>query len=192
MGHGLCKHYDNCDTCEDEEADMPYSHTLALSFSHAEFSAAYILMQSAFSSLAEKGVVRFDLDLGNLPKGEDEKAWYWSKVKDSIVSVGRVAYRPLTDLLLLGEDADNVEFNKVVEEALWELIPNNPGRIRIPSEERSSDTLDPLYVAARGAAEFAKRAQEAPASCVEPPHCAENRVPQHTFSKDQEVFNEEL
>lgn len=91
MGHGLCKHYDKCDTCEDEEADMPYSHTIALSFIHASFSAACILMQPAFSSRAEKVVLRFDLGLSNLSQYEDERAFYWSDVRHTIVSVGRVA-----------------------------------------------------------------------------------------------------
>ena len=110
MGHGLCKHYDNCDTCEDEEADMPYSHTIVLSFSHASFGAAYILMQSSFSSRAEKEVLRFDLGLSNLPQYEDERAPYWTDVRHTIVSFGRVAYRSLTDLLLMGEGADNLNF----------------------------------------------------------------------------------
>lgn len=92
----------------------------------------------------------------------------------------------------MGEDADNLNFTSVVMEALQELLSDYPNGTRILSEERSNNTLDPLYVAAKGAAEFAKRAQEAPASCVEPPHCAKNRVPPDTFSKDQKLFNEEL
>lgn len=35
--------------------------------------------------------------------------------------------------------------------------------------------IEPLYLAARGAAESAKRAQEAPAGCKEPAHGASNR-----------------
>lgn len=66
-GYGLCKHYENVDACEDEEADMPVSHILALSLSQTSFSAAYTYMQAAYRSILEKEIIRYDLGLQNFP-----------------------------------------------------------------------------------------------------------------------------
>ena len=168
MGFGLCAHPEDCDACEDEEADMPFRHILALSLTNRSFSAAYTYMQSAFWSSHEAESVRFELGLEN----EGEEA-YWDRMREVIVGVGREAKRPLDTLLLLGEGAGlpgHPEFVKTVQEALLKLYPRSG-----PSIIRLWGRGDPLYVAARGAAEFAKRAQASPPNCREPARCFENR-----------------
>jgi hypothetical protein len=166
MGFGLCAHPEDCDACEDEEADMPFRHILALSLTDRSFGAAYTYTQSAFWSSHETESVQFELGLEN----EGEEA-YWDRMREVIVGVGREAKRPLDTLLLLGEGAGHPEFVKTVQEALLKLYPGSgPG----PSV-RLWGQGDPLYVAARGAAEFAKRAQASPPNCREPARCFENR-----------------
>lgn len=49
--------------------------------------------------------------------------------------------------------------------------------------EKQDSEIEPLYLAAGGAAEFAERAQEAPAGCKEPAHCAKPAPYQRTFSQ---------
>ena len=181
--HGLCEHYEDIDACEDEEAAMPIAHILALSLSQTSFSAAYTYMQAAYRSILEKEATRFDLGLQDLPPGgegpEEKKALYWSSIRETIIDIGRASRGTLDTLFLLGEDANNPDFIRTVQDALRVLLPNTPPQVistMLSSEKQDGDELEPLYLAARGAAEFAKRAQEAPAGCKEPAHCAENRA----------------
>jgi hypothetical protein len=182
MGYGLCEHYEKCETCEVEEANMPYSHLLALSLTQHSFSVAYTYVQSAFSSLHEPEIVRFDLGLAH---EIDEKDWYWSQIRESIVAVGRAAQRPLDTVLLLGEEGDNPRFLEVIREALLELDLKASSVYPYNTEGTVTRAArDPLYIAARGAAEFAKRTQASPPNCREPPRCAGNRDPQNVFQDE--------
>lgn len=194
--HGLCKHYEDIDACEDEEAAMPVSHILALSLSQTSFSAAYTYMQAAYRSILEKEATRFDLGLQNLLLGGEDcqegKASYWSHIRSTIIEVGRASRGTLNTLLLLGEDADNPEFIRTVQDALRVLLPDtSPQDISMMLlSKKQNSKIEPLYLAARGAAEFAKRAQEAPAGCKEPAHCAENRAAPKNIQSDQVLLSE--
>lgn len=190
--HGLCELYEDIDACEDEEAAMPVAHILALSLSRTSFSAAYTYMQSAYRSILEKEATRFDLGLQYLPLGgedsEEEKALYWSTMSAMIIDIGRASRGRLNTLLLVGENANNPDFIRVVKDALRVLLPDASTQdisTMLSLEKQDGDEIEPLYLAARGAAEFAKRAQEAPAGCKEPAHCAENRVARKSFQSDQ-------
>lgn len=94
-GYGLCEHYENADACEDEEADMPVSHILALSLSQTFFSAAYTYMQAAYRSILEKETIRYDLGLQifqtNRSDTQEEEALYWSRMRAATVKVGRAS-----------------------------------------------------------------------------------------------------
>ena len=189
-GHGLCMHYPVIDTCEDEEADMPTAHILALSLTHHTFSASYTYTRTAYRSVLESSATRFDLGLDHLPSSNpfpypnppptdalNPDAHYWAQIAHTIVEIGRTALRPLATVLLLGEDASNADFIRTAQEALRELLPEASAEevaamVRVPT-----DGEGPLYLAAKGAAEFGKRRLEAPAGCVEPKRCAVNREP---------------
>ncbi|KAH8585747.1 hypothetical protein B0O99DRAFT_706830 [Bisporella sp. PMI_857] len=194
MGYGLCEHYDDPDTCEDEEAEMPYSHILELSLSRVSFDAAYTYMQSAWRSDIENQRFRFDLGLDNLPHDQYDREVYWENIRKTIVEIGKASHRPLTHVLMLGDVVDNHEYIRTVQDALMELIPHELTRESIMPFAKNHQSLNSLYVAARGAAEFAKRMQEAPRGCKESPQCRGNRHPQsmHTDMKDQAILNEEL
>lgn len=110
-----------------------------------------------------------------------------------IVEVGRPLRRTLTTLLILGEDAENPDFILTVKEALRELLPSAATQnvsTMILSGKRNGES-EPLYLAARGAAEFAKRAQEAPAGCKERAHCAVNRIPRKNHLSDRIPLGEQ-
>ena len=192
-GYGLCERYDNVNACEDEEADMPVSHILALSLSQISFSATYTYMRAAYRSVPEKETIDFSLGLQNSPKtGEDsqqEQALYWSRMRATIIEVGRASRGTLNTLLLLGDIAENLDFIRTVQGALRELLSDGFTQV-VPTLLLSEKRDHPLYLAARGAAEFAKRAQEAPAGCREPAHCAENRVPPNDILLNQVPLSE--
>lgn len=175
--YGLCQHYTDIDTCEDEEADMPYSYVLAVSLSQACFSAANTYMQSAFKDALGRQVTRLDLGLG-ASNGSEGYDVFWSQIRNAIVDVGRLSPKPLTTLLILGEEGHNPRFRTTIQEALRELLSMPFDDSSLLLELSSDSTLDqkPLWLAARGAAEFAKRTQESPAACKEPARCAAVRA----------------
>ena len=189
LGHGLCRHYIDPDVCEDEEADFQISHILALSLTHHSFSAAYTYMASAYRSNLEASSTNFDLGMQHLPDSTPDQAAYWSQVREIIVHIGRQSYGLLTTLVMVGEDAQTPEFMETVEEALYELLPGASAEqigAMMPSASkrgkhgrdlttRDDERLNPLYVSARGGAEFAKRALEARSGCKEPKRCEKKR-----------------
>lgn len=177
MGFGLCAHPKDCDVCEDEEADMPFRHVLALSLTNRSFGVAHTYMQSAFWNSHEAESVQFELGLKN--KGKEA---YWDRMLETIVSVGRKATRPLDTLLLSGEGAEHPEFVKTVQKALLKLYSGSEPSVGLWTRR------DPLYIAARGAAEFAKRTQASPRNCREPARCFENRG----IDNNQGVLSDEL
>jgi len=101
---------------------------------------------------------------------------YWDHVRDTIKSFVESttdfrASRLFTTVLLLGENATNPDFLRVLRDTLRETQGSkNPTAFNIDK------VVDPLYAAARGAAEFAKRIQEAPLkNCIEDKGCARLR-----------------
>ena len=155
-------------------------------------------MQAAYRSSLEKQATRFDLGLQNLSQDggkdcQDEKALYWASIYDIVIEVGRASRGTLNRLLLLGESADDPEFLQTVQDALRALLPDATTQdiSTMLLSGRQDGEIEPLYLAARGAAEFAKRAQEAPAGCKEPAHCAENRVAPFDIQSNQILLTEQ-
>ena len=193
-GYGLCKHYNHPHRCEDEEYDMPSFHVLTLSFSRVSFDVESSYMQYAWESLSNRQIFRFDLGFDNLPHDQNDREVYWENIRKTIVDTGKALDMPLGHLLLLGDVVDNPQYIGTVQDALMELLPHESTRASILQFSKIHQPLDPLYIAARGAAEFAKRIQEAPQECKESRHCRKNRHPQDgdTDMKDQTSLNEEL
>jgi hypothetical protein len=84
---------------------------------------------------------------------DPEKAktnWYWEAVRDAILMpiVTRNVHRNVTKVFVYGESADEPAFNKVLNEAVRSVMDNEPEFYRD----------DPLFVAAKGAAELGRRA----------------------------------
>ncbi|KAL8745283.1 MAG: hypothetical protein Q9190_002566 [Brigantiaea leucoxantha] len=196
-GYGLCEHYDDVDACENEEGDLPVSHNLAVTLSQTSFSTAYTCIHSAYRSILEKEITRLDLGLrdssSNVKESEEEKEVHWSSIRATIIEVGRASRGRLTTLILLGENVGDPDFIKNVQDALRELLSGaSPQEVStlFLSGKRNGE-IESLYLAARGAAEFAKRAQETPAGCKGPAHCAGNRVPPVQIPSNQILLSKE-
>ena len=162
---------------------MPTSHILALTLTKHSFSAAYTYMTAAYHSLLETSSTHFglgldhlyvdDADCGFCPSKMDPDS-FWTRTLGIILQTGRTSTRPLTTVLLLGEAADDSEFKRTVQEALRMLLSKQSAMSSLQISV-SREAFDPVYLAATDAAEFAKRALEAPAGCREPARCADNR-----------------
>jgi hypothetical protein len=188
MGYGLCKHYDDIDICMKEELHRPESRVLAVSFTHTSVSATHMWMRTVWNAL-ESYKVRFDLGLQDRPENNEEQKEYWENIRDMIVSVGRYPFGPLTHLLLLGEDANEPRFIETVQEALRILVP---GELRVIGLETRQEMWSPLYVAARGAAEFAKRSQASPRCGAMDSCCEVDQLPSGVPNEEEDVLVEEL
>lgn len=100
-------------------------------------------------------------------------------MRATIVQIGRASLDTLIPLLLLGEGAENPNFTPTVQDTLRELLTDASTQnvlTTLLSGKRASE-IEPLHLATRGAAEFAKRTHKAPAGCKAAAHCAKNRVP---------------
>ena len=88
----------------------------------------------------------------------------------------------------MGESAEDERFLNVLQAATGPLMTsNNLSDLMTPG-------ANPLYTAARGAAEFAKRKQETPRGCVECEECKERRrkLNEESASKCHEYPREDL
>ena len=154
-GMGLCKHTMDLDACRTEEQEMSRNNTLAISFTKEalmvetyRFSTAY---EYALPNSYVEHPVDYALGLGSLANYLDP-ADYWSRVRANIgeqVSSGRRHGHQIDVVILYGEEALSEDLRSVVRDVLESSHYTPP----ILAE-------DPTYVAARGAAEFAKRALE--------------------------------
>ena len=170
MGYGLCSNPREIDVCEDEEAAMPLRYVLAVGLTDSLLSATYTTLRHAHSSFEAKTILNFDLGLEALQNHHYDASTYWNRVRTSISNVAALASEPIDTLLLHGEGGMKGELLDVIHEILG---GNVQSPLNSPTLQLSA-SLDPLYIAARGAAEFAKRFQETPWGCKEPEWCFED------------------
>ena len=153
MGYGLCSKPRDLDICEDEEAEMPLQYVLAVSLTHNSLIVTHTVLTDANASWELKTVFEYNLGLEALKNYRDVSI-YWDKVRSTIRNVALISDEPLTTLLLLGEDGTNAKFLEVLRDALGDTQGTTSASLGV-----LSTTPDSLYVAAIGAAEFAKRFQ---------------------------------
>jgi hypothetical protein len=164
-GYGLCSNPQDVDICEEEEAQMAVNSVLGISYTKITLSVSYGPRLAAHLGRVSKRVVSYDLGSDCLQTGHDT-LMYWKNVSSAIFGVIEATPR-LTSLLLFGEEATSKEFREVVRDTLFSLRHTD-----ITSHSSFRD-IEPLGLAARGAAEFAKRFQEMPWGCREPAGCNE-------------------
>lgn len=168
---GLCINYVHPLKCEEEEENMPLEQVLAVHYSRHALSVTLAPLTKAFSFSDDQSLIDWKLGLNALSLYPNVNS-YWEAVGVKIQEVPNTATgwgkRPVTKVLLLGESALDPRFLKALQDALGGIrTTKNAAILKV--------TRDPLYAAARGAAEFAKRLQEAPRNCIEPEHCREIR-----------------
>jgi hypothetical protein len=147
----------------------------------------------AFEENSDKHIAKPRLGLSALdsyPSSSD----YWLEVYKQLQILPRVAAergRPISQLVLMGENADMPEFIKVLKDALTSPWKMKGGSLSGDGDEETpkgvlleEDKLqanlekmaDPLWAAARGAALYARWRQELPWDCEELPECLPETV----------------
>jgi hypothetical protein len=149
-GFGLCHDPSNVDRCNKEEYEMPITAVLTILYTKNALCVEVSVMKSAYAYYpypTSPPSIDFNLGSQALHDNPDEE-YYWQAVRDRImagVAEGLPGRRP-TKVFLLGDSTHEDKFRDVMKDALKSILGYMPD---IYDE-------DPVFSAARGAAEFAK------------------------------------
>jgi hypothetical protein len=154
-GFGLCSNYTDIDACERERFNPPNQpineNVLSVSYTRAILTSTWGEVGMWFGGPGwDLRVV--DGNLGWEKRDENPKEdFYWAAVRDVIIKpvllANNLIRRNTTKVLLHGECASDERFLEVLRDAVDSVMPNTTGIF----------AADPIYAAARGAAEMAKR-----------------------------------
>ena len=102
---------------------------------------------------------------------------FWTRVQSHLRTLPWEHPRPITQLFLAGDSVKNEIFLKALRDALAEVSTQLGHTVQLDSSIKvaSPHLVDPVFAAARGAAIYARRRQEAPADCAELKACEEKR-----------------
>lgn len=165
QGWGLCSNYTDILTCEAEEETMPIETVLTVEYTKNALVVAMFRLQTA-NSVSDK-FTRVYFDIGANHEQEED---HWTIVKHRIQNLSMNIYKKMpTKVLVTGAAASSTEFLEALREALEGL------GIDKAFNETVASGYDPVFVVARGAAEFAKRKQEMPRYCIEADQCKDIR-----------------
>lgn len=159
-GRGLCKHYEDIEFCEDEEIYLPIHVAIRLTLTETALTGSCVWFQSAYFDFSSIDKFYFDLGAGNF--SQDPPGWA-ERVQAAVFEIGSSCERFPDLLLVLGDHAAKPEFVKAVKAALRELLRSvaDPGLHMLAASDvldAEAETDDSTFLAARGAAEFARRA----------------------------------
>ena len=170
LGNGLCQNPKDIKSCEDEEIDMKNHQVLSISFADFMLSLTLSSCSTARRCFDFSAVDHSELGL-RLKHWHGSELAYWTHVRRSIRRFVELAGR-IDKLQLFGEAASNEHFLEALRGAFRDLEPRTVAVLDEPSR------MEPLGLAARGAAEFAKRFQEMTWGCQEPLRCNESEMPE--------------
>lgn len=151
-GLGLCEKYADYEACVEEEQQMPQRQVFAIDFTQNSLSVDMRSMtDTMYVFNPQRSRIDWEAGLASLQHYTDPEA-YWDRVRAIVLELPLTKYEKhdITTVLLLGESALNDVFLAVVHEVLGAVQTSKPEIF----------VADPVYVAAKGAAELAKRIQE--------------------------------
>lgn len=163
LGNGLCHNPEDIKSCEEEEANMKYYHVLSISFTNYVLSQRLSICRTAHYCWDHREEENLDLGLRDKHSYGPEVE-YWMHVRRSIRRFAEMAWM-IDKLHVYGEAASNEHFVEALKGALRDLEP------KMTIATSGAERMEPLSLAARGAAEFAKRFQVMTWGCTEPSRC---------------------
>jgi hypothetical protein len=133
---------------------MPYQHVLFLDFDNSSFSATVQYMQHVDQEWSYSN--RIDMELGwwNLPVFEVSRARFWAQIHEVILEVAGALQRSPNHVVLLGDHGADPEYLDVVKAALRDVL-----EMDVSLSLSANKAEDIGMLAARGAADFARRAE---------------------------------
>ena len=173
-GIGLCRNYTDLPSCYYELDLADFESVLAIEYTNMSLAGIFTSRYPEMTYMAslDEAHTFSDTDLGANSRQDgsysscESAKDYWERVRRRLRQLRIQDPQHPLQLVLLGEDASDPDFLEVVRTA----FPNTlPLLHRLPlslaqSEFHSGEMtiVDPLYAAALGAAELAKRTLEAP------------------------------
>ena len=157
-GMGLCQDYMNSTSCRAEEEAMPSSSTLMISYTDTAFILDWYRMSKIRYQPRDSLTYRTNWSLGSSDapqKGSQEAEAYWQRLSVAIIDF-MTSYQVIMNgtqadkLLLVGESSNHADFKSVVQDTM----------LRLQRELPVMYDNDSIYVAAKGAAELAKREED--------------------------------
>ena len=154
-GLGLCSDYMNFTTCYAEERNMPMNYVSAILYTRTALIVTLTAMVHVYHTW-EPGCRRLE----DFAPGSDARCdqsnedYYWESMRQRLteIMVRNQYFEKLPRVLLMGESIQDKTFQRVLRKAVGSVT------------EKLSKILedDAVFVAARGAADFAKRAEYNP------------------------------
>ena len=149
-GYGLCSDYTDRITCKQEQVDMPSDVVMAVLYTRTALTVSLSVMKSAYYLYEPLDRHLSDFSLGydarSLSTDEED---YWDAVRAKLeqIMIKNPYYERPAEVLLMGDCVCDEKFQRTLQEALGNQMAQLP------------DILieDPENVAAKGAAELAKR-----------------------------------
>jgi hypothetical protein len=151
-GFGRCTNYTHLSGCRVDEYALPNDEILAISYTRTALTATMALGGGGFAVPASEGPLAVELTLGHDARHDSpQEEYYWTRVQDAIrrpvVEANLSMARRPVKVLVHGECADEPMFQWVLNGALDRVLKTKLPRF----------SHDPVFSAARAAAEKAKR-----------------------------------
>lgn len=180
-GYGLCKNYYDLWECSDEFEGAGFPVILFVSFTRYLFYTSVFIPDrgEALSRWAydETKAFNFDMGLDRILEATDQELLQ-ARIREQIADFAR--FFRITDLLLAGESITNPGFLEKLKEALSGLSGfhtsfNNRDPFALMGSAHGEKVMNLTFVAARGAALYARRRQEVQCDCSELRECQMSR-----------------
>ncbi|KAJ9211207.1 hypothetical protein DTO166G4_7233 [Paecilomyces variotii] len=179
-GYGLCANYEDLWECTDEFYNSPNAHVFYVFYSRHLLYTSIIapINGEALSrfNTDEAQVLDFEVGLDNLVQTDESQGTPWSRLRSQLLALPREYPYPLTHILLAGESATHPRFLATLRDALSEMVHMSPVNLQTHFRDHADAAIvpriiNPIFVASRGAALYARRRQEVQAHCTEPYEC---------------------
>jgi hypothetical protein len=176
---GLCEHYDDILACGEEEESLPQETVLAVDYTRDALVVTLFPFKSAWSNSDE--MTELFYDVGAV---QEQKEGHWKRVTNAVqkLPLERPATK-ITRVIVTGDAAESEQFLDTLKEAMKNL--NYDSTVF----KQYMETYNPLFLCSRGAAEMAKRKQEAPGACIECDKCKKLRKElKQGYEKDSHIL----
>lgn len=149
-GYGLCSDYTDPNPCKQEQVDMPSETVMAVLYTRTALTVSLSILKSAYYLYEplERHLLDFSLGYDARSLSADEED-YWDAVGSKLeqILIKNPYYKRPAKILLLGDCVRDGNFQRTLKKAMSNQTAQLP-EILIEDSEA---------VAAKGAAEFAKR-----------------------------------
>ncbi len=170
MGYGLCKNWRNITACDEELLQEPTLHTLVVSLTGHELYIANAYVYSAYTTDVVYSTQIPSLGYSHWLDNPTNSS-FWDQLEQEVTFVADyyAGSHGIEDVILYGEFVEEKRFLDVVWKALGEAkevkdVGELWGNLQVSG-------FNGEFMAARGAAELAKRWQSEPWYCEEPEWC---------------------